>query len=181
MVGTIWNCSLAGVHCNYRNALCILIRDHFFLENEDFLTLDVVNVVEFIIQLGSQKHCFFVDIVPDNETEGNEQFTIQLTSSHPFITFTNNEATVTIEGDTTYTFSGNPTPEIAYDTNFSGNTTPVTIEATCGGTQTAVTDREITMNVTIVEGSTSAGIIIIMLSLYRWPLSITIIIPCQSG
>ena len=137
--------------------------------------------MEFIIQLGSQKHCFFVVIVPDNETEGNEQFTIQLTSSHPFLTFTNNEATVTIEGDTTYTFSGNPTPEIAYDTNFSGNTT---IEATCGGTQTAVTDREVTMNVTIVEGSTSAGIIIIMLSLYRWPLSIRIIIiivPCQSG
>ena len=117
----------------------------FFLENEDFLTLDVVNVVEFILQFGSQKHCFFVVIVPDNETEGNEQFTIQLTSSHPFLTFTNNEATVTIEDDTT----------------FSANPTPVTIEddtTTCGGTQTAVTDREVTMNVTLVKGSTSAGI-----------------------
>ena len=117
----------------------------FFLENEDFLTLDVVNVVEFILQFGSQKHCFFVVIVPDNETEGYEQFTIQLTSSHPFLTFINNEATVTIEDDTT----------------FSANPTPVTIEddtTTCGGTQTAVTDREVTMNVTLVKGSTSAGI-----------------------
>ena len=136
--------------------------------------------MEFLIQLGSQKHCFFIIIIPDNEAEGNERFTIQLTSSHPFLTFTNNEATVTIEDDTT--FSGNPTPEIAsYDTTFSGNPTPVTIgddTTPCGETQTAVTDSEVTMNVidstsevtmnvidsevtmnvTIVEGSTNPGI-----------------------
>ena len=139
--------------------------------------------MEFLIQLGSQKHCFFIIIIPDNEAEGNERFTIQLTSSHPFLTFTNNEATVTIEDDTTFsanptpeiaydtTFHGNPTPEIAsYDTTFSGNPTPVTIgddTTPCGGTQTAVTDSEVTMNVidsevtmnvTIVEGSTNPGI-----------------------
>ena len=110
--------------------------------------------MEFFIQLGSQKHCFFLDILPDNETEGNEQFTIQLASSHPFLTFTNNEATVTIEDNNT--FSGNPTPETIED-----DTT------TCGGTQTAVTDSEVTMNVTLVEGSTNAGMI--SLSLYMGP------------
>ena len=48
------------------------------------------------MQLSRQKHCFYVIILSDDEVEGNEQFTIQLTSRHPYVTVTESEATVTI-------------------------------------------------------------------------------------
>lgn len=65
-------------------------------ENEDFLIRDGDGIIEFHMQLARQKHCFHVIILSDDEVEGNEQFTIQLSSGHPYVTVTESEAAVTI-------------------------------------------------------------------------------------
>ena len=43
--------------------------------------------------------CIDVDITNDNVFEGNETFTVTLTTTNPRVTLENNEATVTITDD----------------------------------------------------------------------------------
>lgn len=50
----------------------------------------------FQAQIPRQKVCIYIVILPDNEVEGNEEFTVSLISKHPFATIERDMATVTI-------------------------------------------------------------------------------------
>ena len=56
--------------------------------------------VEFTLKIGRQKHCINIWVYEDNEVEGNEQLTVELTTEHPLlVSIQNSMATVTIMDD----------------------------------------------------------------------------------
>ena len=70
------------------------------LENEDFARMkSCCRLVGFSLQLGKQKHCTHIRVFSDNEVEGNEQLTVELTTEHPLVSVQDNVATVTITDD----------------------------------------------------------------------------------
>lgn len=104
---------------------------NLFIENEDFVTTSSdCGVIEFILRVARQKYCYFIRVLIDNEVEGNEEFTVQLTANHPLVNVQSNVATVTIVDDTRSsttpaTHIGNtaPTPRSVIN---SGSSTPIT-------------------------------------------------------
>jgi hypothetical protein len=71
-----------------------------FVEHEDFSTvLPGGGNINFVLRRGRQRQCIVITALPDNEVEGDELLTVQLTSDSPSVTVLNNEVLVTILGD----------------------------------------------------------------------------------
>ena len=77
------------------------ITPSFLLENEDFASMEACcGRVEFtFLKIGRQKYCINIWVFSDNEVEGNEQLTVELTTEHPLVSVQNSMATVTIMDD----------------------------------------------------------------------------------
>ena len=78
--------------------LIIVYFVHFiFAEDEDFP--ETTNTLVFPPGSGSQQECTAFPIIDDNITEGDESFTISLSSQSPCINITVDEASVEIVDD----------------------------------------------------------------------------------
>ena len=75
-----------------------MILCNFLLpEGVDFITLPTEHRgLEFTISEDTQRRCTFYEILEDSEIEGDEYFTVRLSSSNRQVIVTTNEATVTI-------------------------------------------------------------------------------------
>ena len=70
-----------------------------FAEDVDFTALPTEHrVLKITTSEGIQRRCIFYEILDDSEIEGDEYFTVRLSSSNPQVIVTN-EATVTIVDD----------------------------------------------------------------------------------
>ena len=78
----------------------MILDRSFLLEYEDFASVEACcGRVEFSLKIGRQKHCINILVYEDNEVEGNEQLTVELTTEHPLVSVQNSMATVTIMDD----------------------------------------------------------------------------------
>ena len=94
-------------------------------EGSDFVALQPdYRVVELANMEGPQERCSFFEILDDKDTEGDEYFTVKLSSSNPQVVLETSEAIVTIhddeDGEVTTTNSPTPTTPMPTDDPTTG-------------------------------------------------------------
>ena len=116
--------------CHAKTSTCIADRRltlNFLklAEGVDFITLPTEHrSLEFTISEDTQRRCTFYEILEDSEIEGDEYFTVRLSSNNRQVIVTN-EATVTIVDGDDSDVEATSTTEPAISTTVSTTTTSV--------------------------------------------------------